>query len=91
MEDVLSDLKKIDIGVPQGSILEPMLFLIYINGLANTLTLWSNVNLFADDTDEGITATNKMQMLEKQTVLMNSRTKWCSINGIGLNTRKPLL
>ena len=43
-----SDWAEIEAGVPQGSILGPILFLLYINDLIGVVT--SDIRIFADDT-----------------------------------------
>ena len=49
VNDINSDMNDISCGVPQGSTLGPLLFIIYVNGLPLATNL--HVRLFADDTN----------------------------------------
>lgn len=48
LEGFTSTFQMLDAGVPQGSVLGPFLFLLYINDITNGIT--NNIRLFADDT-----------------------------------------
>ena len=49
-QDVQSDKRSISYGVPQGSVLGPTLFNVYINGISDVCEN-SNTFLYADDTE----------------------------------------
>ena len=84
---VESDIKHIKYGVPQGSILGPLLFLIYINDLGKVSDRLSMI-LFADDTN--IFATGKDLDLLTSTLNeeMEKLFTWLKANRLSLNVKK---
>ena len=70
VNDELSEAVPITCGVPQGSNLGPLLFLIYINDLPNCLNR-ASPRMFADDTNISIAANSVMEL----ELLINSELK----------------
>ena len=83
----LSDLKPVSIGVPQGSTLGPILFIIYVNDLFKVLE-HSKAIMYADDTVLYYSNNNHRVVRKKlQTDLMNVE-RWCLENRLSLNVSK---
>ena len=82
-----SDLKNIICGVPQGSILGPLLFILYVNDIVNTSHVF-NFTLFADDT----TILYSHKDLETQVPTINRElsevSNWFKTNKLSVNASK---
>ena len=82
-----SNLLDVTCGVPQGSILGPILFLIYINDICNVSDLLKFV-LFADDTNIFCSGNSPVEL---QVILNQELSKlyvWFSVNKLALNMEK---
>ena len=81
-----SSIEDILFGVPQGSILGPLLFLIFINDLPDATTLY--VKLFADDTFLCTQNKNLGELESEVNHELGKVAEWLSCNKLTLNIKK---
>lgn len=90
IKDVNSEEKNVEYGVPQGSNLGPLMFILYTNELLRVFKL-SIPFAFADDTAIVV----RDRSLESATMIMQNEfdaaVRWCHDNGLVINASKTKL
>ena len=77
-------------GVPQGSILGPLLFIIYINDLSKYITD-CRLNLYADDTALYNSNKSYIDLMLSLRIEMSTLSQWMLANKLTLNVKKTKL
>uniref|UniRef100_A0A669CTI2 Reverse transcriptase domain-containing protein n=1 Tax=Oreochromis niloticus TaxID=8128 RepID=A0A669CTI2_ORENI len=82
-----SERLKIECGVPQGSVLGPKLFNLYINDICDVSKMLNFV-LFADDTNFYCAGDKLKELAELMVSEMEKLKKWFDVNKLSLNLTK---
>ena len=85
--NISSSLKSISCGVPQGSILGPLLFLLYINDINNVSKVLFSI-LFADDTNVFVSGKNINELVVVLNRELSKLVTWLQVNKLSLNVKK---
>ena len=89
LQNFMSDTREITVGVPQGTILGPLLFILYVNDLLVNMPRGATLS-YADDT--AIIAAGKTwsETQSETNKLLEGVNKWLVLNKLSLNLNKTV-
>ena len=87
IENYKSETLNVDYGVPQGSVLGPLFFILFINDLPNCCPS-GKVRIFADDTNVFFHCDDIKVLISTAKIIMIKLNSWFNINKLTLNTTK---
>ena len=85
--DTESEELPVEFGVPQGSVLGPLLFILYINDICN-LTKIGRFVLFADDTNIFVAAETKEKAYAMANKMLLAVSNYMEVNLLHINVKK---
>ena len=89
IQDCKSEYKEITTGVPQGTILGPLLFILYVNDLLEGMVNHTIMS-YADDTVIISSDNTWSSAQEKMCAYLNHVAKWLAQNKLSLNVDKTV-
>ena len=88
--ETLSGAQNVTCGVPQGSVLGPLFFILYVNDVQAVIKV-SKMQSYADDTVIYTEGNGHKEAARKLQPSLNQFSKWCQANKLSLNTAKTKL
>ena len=88
VDGAMSEFCDLHAGVPQGAILSPLLFSIYVNDIPSCTSLSGSTNLFADDTSLFVVDQSVSTLSTKLQICVDSLSKWFDSWLLTVNTSK---
>ena len=83
-----SSLAKVTYGTAQGSILGPLIFILYVNDIFESLGQDNSIHMYADDTLLMCKASDINTVMENAQKAFQKMSVWCEANKLSINAKK---